>query len=892
MRGQAWQKNDWLILVVLAGAISVFYARGLRPGYAFLPLDNVQNNLPWRSGPFVLGDLQNPLIGDPIFQFYPFLAHAVESARAGVWPLWHSQLMLGHPLAGDPLAQTFYPVFLGLGLVFGPARGLTVGFWLHALLAAGLTYGWLRTLVNHRAAAALGALTYALGGFMVTWFETTFWVSTLSWLPGVLWMAELAWAERRWRYVAGGALMLGFAALAGQVSFVLGFGVALGLYGVGRMVEAVRASGSAWRWQLLSLVVLVSLGALLSGAQLLPFQEALNQSHRAGGMSAVTLPWPQAITWLVPNFYGNPSTTRAYWGASNFSEGVLYAGIVGWLLAVLAGLCLRRFLARYLFVSVVAIGYVVFGGPGVSVINQLPLLNYLNLGRLAFLAPLLVAPLAALTLAEPRLSLRWGLAAGLLLGALIAWAVVGNWGNVQAHWAEVQGPLALAMSLLVGAVIALGLRERWPSWRAHLDWALVALVFADLYLFGSGYNPALPLTKLPTATPAIEYLQSHAGLYRVATQQRSGEIIFGPNYLSTFGVADLSGYSSLLPKRLLQLDLAGDPASMGYNGNTIWLGQPSLRLLDLLQAKYLVSEHPLADPVLKTEFANYACERHSAEVTAAQPTSGAFTVRGTAINRLDLVFFLTTQNHEPLTVRMWQGAERNRLVLESAVASGQLQNQQPATFFFAPETDAPGQSYVWEVTTTAEHSGASLCAASDGHPAIGLYGAEWAQAYSGEVYIAERLAPLPRAYVVYAAETLSDDAQMLSRVLDETFDIRHSALTIEDVGLPSTPPQLAQPATIESYADTRIVIRATAAQAGLLVLGDYDYPGWMATLDGQAVPIVRTNWLWRGVKLPPGEHTVVFQFTPASVRYGLGLSGVGVLLMLLLCVIDYRAARR
>ncbi len=892
MRETAWQKRDWLILALLAGAVSIFYVRGLRPGYAFLPLDAVQNNLPWRSGPFVLGDLQNPLIGDPIFQFYPFLAHAVASAHAGIWPVWHSQLMLGHPLAGDPLAQTFYPVFLGLGLVFGPARGLTLGFGLHALLAAGLTYGWLRTLVNHRAAAALGALTYALGGFMVTWFETPFWVSTLSWLPGVLWMLELAWARRQWRYVAGGALMLGLAALAGQVSFVLGFGAVLGLYALGRMVDTARNGGAEWRWQLWSAVVLVGLGALLSGAQLLPFQEALNQSHRAGGMSAVTLPWQQAITWLVPNFYGNPSTTRAYWGATNFSEGVLYAGIVGWLLAVLALLCARRFLVRDLFVLAAAVAYVVFCGPGVAFLNHLPLFNYVNLGRLAFLAPLLVAPLAALALAQPRLSLGGVLVSGILLGVPIAWAVTGNWGNVQAHWAEVQGPLALAASLIVVAVLVLGLRERWMSQRARLDWALVALVFADLYLFGSGYNPALPLTMLPAPTPAIEYLQSHAGLYRVATQQRSGEFIFGPNYLSTFGVADLSGYSSLLPKRLLQLDVAGDPASMGYNGNTIWLGQPSLRLLDLLQAKYLVSEQPWADPVLKTEFADYACEGQSAEVTAAQPASGAFTVRGTAINRLDLVFFLLTQNHAPLTVRMWQGAERNRLALESAVASGQLQNQQPTTFFFAPETDAPGQTYVWEVTTTAEHSGVALCQSAAGSPAIGLYGAEWAQAYAGEIFIAERLAPLPRAYVVYAAEAICDDTQLLSHVLDETFDIRHSALTAEEVGLPSTPPQLAQPAVIASYADTRIVIHATAAQAGLLVLGDYDYPGWVVTVDGQAVPIVRTNWLWRGVKLPPGEHTVVFQFSSASVRYGLGLSGAGVLLMLLLCVIDYRAARR
>src|ERR1051326_6147098 len=42
---------EWWMLLLLFFAVTVFHIRGLRPGYAFLPIDNVNNNMPWRTGP-------------------------------------------------------------------------------------------------------------------------------------------------------------------------------------------------------------------------------------------------------------------------------------------------------------------------------------------------------------------------------------------------------------------------------------------------------------------------------------------------------------------------------------------------------------------------------------------------------------------------------------------------------------------------------------------------------------------------------------------------------------------------------------------------------------------------------------------------------------------------
>ncbi len=55
----------------------------------------------------------------------------------------------------------------------------------------------------------------------------------------------------------------------------------------------------------------------------------------------------------------------------------------------------------------------------------------------------------------------------------------------------------------------------------------------------------------------------------------------------------------------------------------------------------------------------------------------------------------------------------------------------------------------------------------------------------------------------------------------------------------------------------------------LLVTSEVYYPaGWTATIDGEEVPIVEVNRLFRGVVVPRGEHVLEMEFNPASDRIG------------------------
>ena len=70
----------------------------------------------------------------------------------------------------------------------------------------------------------------------------------------------------------------------------------------------------------------------------------------------------------------------------------------------------------------------------------------------------------------------------------------------------------------------------------------------------------------------------------------------------------------------------------------------------------------------------------------------------------------------------------------------------------------------------------------------------------------------------------------------------------------------------------RVTIDATLPRQGILVLSDLDYPGWQATSNGRAVPILTANGLVRGLALGPGRHRVEFIFHPRSFFAGLYIS--------------------
>jgi hypothetical protein len=362
--------------------------------------------------------------------------------------------------------------------------------------------------------------------------------------------------------------------------------------------------------------------------------------------------------------------------------------------------------------------------------------------------------------------------------------------------------------------------------------------------------------------------------------------------LSSFGLGEAGGYSSLVIDRYHRLVTAGDPVIenpyFSRIGNMVLFSFPTLRLIDLLRVDYVVSPTYL-EPSIRQELASDECSQSTDPIAQDQGITGVFTVKETAINRLDLLFHID----EPLTasgtllVRLWRGANRGIQIAEYRHPVSEVLSQQKQIYYIAPEVQAPGETYTWEVIgEDPGMGGVSLCASTSGEPSLSVFGADWQGVYEGEFFVYERQSPLPNAYVVYHTEVIAEPDAAVSRLLDEEFDPRRSAIVSTPIGLSSSPALRATPAQVTRSSPARFTVDVTLSQPGLLLLPEQYHPGWRATLAEHQIEIVPANLIWQSVLLPSGNHTVEFDFAPRSLKIGGWLFITGLIFLLGLIAAD------
>ena len=169
--------------------------------------------------------------------------------------------------------------------------------------------------------------------------------------------------------------------------------------------------------------------------------------------------------------------------------------------------------------------------------------------------------------------------------------------------------------------------------------------------------------------------------------------------------------------------------------------------------------------------------------------------------------------------------------------------------------------------------------------------------YDGEVHLYRYDDILPRAAIYYGADVRANEREVLQRLADPALDVfqtvvlNASTLNGEQrAALASINRQgrrREQPARITSYQSQSVSIEANLDGAGILVLNDSDYPGWTVDVDGRAGQWFTANYLFRGVLLPPGKHTVRFVYRPRSFTYGATVSAAT-----LLCLLGFGLYRR
>ncbi len=169
-------------------------------------------------------------------------------------------------------------------------------------------------------------------------------------------------------------------------------------------------------------------------------------------------------------------------------------------------------------------------------------------------------------------------------------------------------------------------------------------------------------------------------------------------------------------------------------------------------------------------------------------------------------------------------------------------------------------------------------AVSGAHDTLVISRHPWQRIHSGDVKIYRNNAVLPPVFLVSETGISSEDATTLAHMQSSSFDPSATVLLAEGEPIQGG----SGSAALISRSPEHIQIAVQATTPATLVWAESWYPGWQATLDGEAVTIQRADLLLQAVQVPAGDHTLELTFQPQTLLWGLFLSAITLLILLLL----------
>lgn len=258
---------------------------------------------------------------DTFLVVYPTRLYLRERLSQFELPQWLPHLDMGMPFLANPANGVLYPLNVLLLLPAPYCIGLLIAS--HAVIAVVGTWVLLRKLGVTPLSSSVGALAFALGGYMVSLTGISPYMMSLAWLPVVAVLMLRSLQSRSFRDVALVALAWSTQILVGEPQGVIMTGwfvLALALS---------RPTGGVARWRfILPVAFSAVLAVIIALPQILPALELIPRSRRASGISLVEAShWSfhplRFLELLVPRLFGSPLDFHRFLGFFMDDEGSL-----------------------------------------------------------------------------------------------------------------------------------------------------------------------------------------------------------------------------------------------------------------------------------------------------------------------------------------------------------------------------------------------------------------------------------------------------------------------------------------------------------------------------------------------------------------------------------------
>ncbi|NDH96421.1 MAG: hypothetical protein EBZ17_03030 [Actinobacteria bacterium] len=870
--------TDWsrrTVVAVFVGLTVVFFWRPLSGQWSLLPNDLLDNAAPW-SSERTPGRAENPWLSDTIDVHSHFVALS-EDARSGDLSWWDRSLTGGIPSLKAGLSPLLLPYLL-LPAAYAP--GVVAA--LRVLVAGGFLAGYLRRgLGTDRSAALVGAVAYGFTGYLVGWAS---WPQSnvAAFAPALLWSVESLVSEPRPRRavpVAGAIAALYLSNFPLAATYVV---IAVALYAVARLIALHSArplhhvARSALRPTIWG-VAGVALGMAAISIYLSEFTTYLDvndTSYRDARPADSSTGTRFLLTLVLPWAFGSAHQMPAFWAdGTNWIEAQGYVGASVLLLALLA-LAYRRGPGRDLAATVrILWGIAIFGmwisyvgGPLTEALQSLPLLGGNSIGRSRVVTHLAMAALAGLGTqalidrADDHVDLRRAIRNGAIVAAIAGlafspWLV--DWGRearargvLQTTIEQAWLPVLAGIAMIVAIAVAVRREQIGPALIGSVS------LIVSVELLGFGYS-------------VITVVDADEGRYETASHElvrdllEPGERLAGDGRTFWANTNQITGHDDVrghlfYPTGWRQVFEEVQPGAFASPGTITnpWFGpdadasHPALDALAVglwadspeTPVRGEVFETPRSDVVGGTQGKMVLEGRTEIEIEI--PVAG---LRGVSIH-LD---------NPPSIFEL-------RVVVGDVIGTRTVRNAatgQRIDIPLAGEHLPPGPR-----TIDLSTSEPLVIATTDGEPDL------W------------RIAPV----VDDGLRLVATGAVTLYERPDAAAAWFVPGLLPDEVDLDLHGPGAADSQSVElrTIAGGRVDLVVDTDEPGTIVVSQYAFPGWSATVGGDSASIDEVDGLVTGVAIEPGRHDVVLTYRPQRLGMLTLLTAAALIVLAVLWLTD------
>lgn len=776
------------------------------------------------------------LVGQQTFAFHdlrhhqlPWRAWAAATWAAGELPLW-APIAHGFPLMADGQAGVLYPGNLLVHRLFGPELAITVSVMAHHAWGVLGGYALARLFGRGMGSSVLAGVAYGMSGFVMTKLVYLGMFQVLAWVPWVA--AAMSSGVLRGGTAWGwAALALGMLWLGGHPQLAL-YGSYIGFYVALWAAWEVRAERKAWPLAGLALAALG--GVLVAAPQLYATLELAREGLRQGGVDAAfagmgSLPPEELLGFVLPEVWGSESPAMIGETYHHHGEGYVGRGVTYWDICFYVGVPVSLLALRAGWLPMARMWWAL---AGLSVL--------LMLGE--------HTPLYGLFRLLPGMdSLRFPARAGVgvalaasQLAALGSDRLLRDW-VLEPERVVRQGRVLMGTAgvlWLLSVVAWLGFSQVQPGLRDGLTAALVRPAIE-----APAEGPLASVPPPPARGPEEAAVKADALLDQLEQDVApwSPRVFWPLTLIGAFGLMMALRRGTRPPGRTLLGFVFVDLFVFAYGFNPTmsidelsrprtsdaFLGEPGPFRVTVLDRR--------VDPAYDFELmsSNLGLLWGAEDVIVPSPLRTVRNDRYLAAAGLDI------------------GLDKGEVKVDAFVQNRKLADLSGLRFLTTlHDLDLPGLTLLDEVSVPGQDQ---------------------------PVRIYENARAMPRAFVVGCTRELGPDEDPLAALLE--VDPRRVAV-VEGPGLERCVEEPVGTVAIERVDSARLRAEVTLEQDGFLVFTETDYPGQKVVVDGERAGHVTSDYLFVGVPLAAGTHTVWLIYEPWRLLWVMLLSSLFTSLLL------------